>query len=133
MNRTDIIGNLTADPEIRTANTANGARSVCNFTVAVNRSIGERKVTDYFRVNTWGSQADICVKYLSKGKKVRITGIISAGAYIDKDGKARGTLELKADEIEFLSPRPGDGQNNAPSQNAGPDTFTDISSDDIPF
>lgn len=132
MNRTDIIGNLTADPETRTVNTEKGTSTVCNFTVAVNRAFRDRKFTDYFRVSTWGTQADICMKYLLKGKKVRVTGIVSVNAYIGNDGKPHGSLELSASEIEFLSPNPNSEQTFKQSTDAA-DQFSDISPDEVPF
>lgn len=51
MNRLTIIGNLTHNPESRVANTQNGAKTVCNFTVAVNRIVRGQKITEYFRVS----------------------------------------------------------------------------------
>lgn len=74
MNKITIIGNLTANPDMRT--TPNGV-SVCSFTVAVNRRFagadGERQ-TDFFRVSAWRQLAENCGKYLEKGRKVAVIG-----------------------------------------------------------
>lgn len=105
MNKVYLIGNLTGDPELRT--TPNGI-SVCTFNVAVNRryasSNGERQ-TDFFRVTAWRQLGETCTRWLSKGKKVAVIGEVSSRAYTAKDGSFRASLEVTADEVEFLSPR----------------------------
>ena len=105
MNHVYIIGNLTADP--KTATTATG-KQVTNFTVAVNRrqsAQAGQPEADYFRVTAWNQLGEICAKYLTKGRKCAVTGSIRAGAYTNIQGQAVGTLELLAEEVEFLSPR----------------------------
>ena len=98
MNRLTIIGNLVRDPELRT--TQDGI-SVCGFTVAVNRKKDEE--ADYFRVTVWRERGEICAKYLSKGKKVCVVGPVSVRTYTGNDGQTRASLEVQADEVEFLS------------------------------
>lgn len=103
MNKTIIIGNLTRDPELRTLDTG---MVVCSFTVAVNRRTNkDHPEADYFRVSAWDRLAEACGKYLAKGKKVCVVGSVRAGAFVDREGVARGTLEVSAQEVEFLSPR----------------------------
>ena len=104
-----IIGNLTKDPELRT--TATGL-SVCSFTVAVNRRQTQQQrknhqqpEADYFRVSAWRERGEVCAKYLSKGKKVCVIGTVAARAYTTNKGEAAASLEVTADEVEFLSPR----------------------------
>ena len=109
MNKLTIIGNLTADPELRTI--PSGV-NVCTFTVAVNRrysSNKEERQTDYFRVAAWRQLGENCARYLTKGKKVAVMGEVSARAYESKDGSIRASLEVTADEVEFLSPREQSG------------------------
>lgn len=101
MNHVIIIGNLTADPETRT--TQDG-KMVVSFTVAVNRR-GNQQGADYFRVSAWNKLGELCKAYLAKGRKVCVTGSIRAGAYVNSEGKPIGTLEMMADDVEFLSPR----------------------------
>lgn len=104
MNKLIIIGNLTRDPELRT--TQDGT-AVCNFTVAVNRKVRTdgHPEADYFRVTVWRTLGESCAKYLSKGKKVCVTGAISAREYTGGDGSTHASLDLLADEVEFLTPR----------------------------
>lgn len=139
MNKITLIGNLTHDPEVRS--TPNGV-TVCTFNIAVNRRFapqGGEKVTDFFRINAWRQLGDTCAKYLSKGRKVAVIGELQARTYETKDGTTRMSLDVSADEVEFLSPRQQDDGSgySAPRQsNAAPQDlagFTDIQSDDIPF
>ncbi len=139
MNKITLIGNLTHDPEVRS--TPNGV-TVCTFTIAVNRRFaqqGGEKATDYFRINAWRQLGENCARYLAKGRKVAVVGELQARTYEGKDGATRMSLDVSADEVEFLTPRSQDEgsgytaprQNNAAPQDlAG---FTDIQSDDIPF
>ena len=139
MNKITLIGNLTHDPEVRS--TPNGV-TVCTFNIAVNRRFapqGGEKVTDFFRISAWRQLGDTCAKYLSKGRKVAVIGELQARTYEAKDGTTRMSLDVSADEVEFLSPRQQDDGSgySAPRQsNAAPQDlagFTDIQSDDIPF
>ncbi len=134
MQRIYLIGNLTADPVLRA--TQNGT-SVCQFTLAVNRRFpgpDGQKITDFFRVVTWKTQAENCAKYLAKGRKCAVIGELQARTYEAKDGTTRLSLDVSADEVEFLSPK--DEQKPEPKRElppADPDTFEDVSSDDLPF
>lgn len=117
-----FIGNLTANPETRFVDTANGQQTVCNFTVAVNRVYRGQKATEYYRVSCWNKQADNAAKYLSKGSKVAITASsISTRAYTDRNGEARASMEVPADEIEYLSSRSADGQQGQTQQQNRPE------------
>ena len=135
MNKLTIIGNLVADPEMRA--TPSGV-TVCAFTVAVNRRFANAdgdRITDFFRVNAWRQLGESCGKYLAKGRKVAVVGELQARTYQAKDGSTRMSLDVAADEVEFLSPK--ETQDSATVQNGTVtpqnDGFTDISSDDLPF
>lgn len=139
MNKITLIGNLTHDPEVRS--TPNGV-TVCTFTIAVNRRFaqqGGERVTDFFRINAWRQLGENCAKYLAKGRKVAVIGELQARTYENKDGATRMSLDVSADEVEFLTPRSqdeGSGYSAPRQNNAAPQDlagFTDIQSDDIPF
>lgn len=103
MNKLTIIGNLTADPELRT--TTSG-KDVCSFTVAVNRKKtpgNQNPGADYFKVNAWEERGKICSKYLKKGSKVCVIGSVSVRPYTNNKGEAAASMEVKPDDIEFLS------------------------------
>ena len=106
MNKLTIIGNCTKDPELRT--TTSGI-NVCSFTVAVNRrqssqhrENSQQPEADFFRVSAWRGLADICGKYLAKGRKVAVIGSVSVRTY-ESNGKHGASLEVNADDVEFLS------------------------------
>lgn len=128
MNKIFIIGNLVRDPELRA--TPSGV-PVCTFTVAVNRrqtAEAGKPDADFFRVTTWRQQAENCAKYLAKGRKVGVTGTLTLESYQDKNGLPRNSLEVQADEVEFLTPRTADAP-QAPEQTnawAGDDPGSDL-------
>ena len=127
MNKIVIIGNLTGAPELRV--TQSGV-SVCQFTVAVN---GKRKDdgATFFRVTAWRALGETCHKYLDRGRKVMVCGAVSASAYTGRDGKPRASLEVTAEDVEFLSSASGDSQQqSAPEANG----FTPIDDgNELPF
>ena len=107
MNKITIIGNLTKAPELRTTN---AGVSVCGFTVAVNRPKTANNAepgADFFNVNAWRGLGENCAKYLEKGRKVAVTGRISLRTW-EKDGKHGASLEVLAEDVEFLTPRNAD-------------------------
>lgn len=98
------IGNLTKDPELRT--TQDG-KTVCNFTIAINRrktKDGKEEV-DFFRISAWNQLGENCGKYLSKGKKVAVTGEVRQNVYIMQNGTPGASMEVSAQDVEFLTPR----------------------------
>ena len=109
MNQLNIIGGLTRDPESRTTQSG---KQVCTFTVGVNRR-NDREKSDFFRVNAWGELGNNCARYLSKGKRVRVTGSVSLSTYTAQDGTTRANMEVLAQDVEFLSPA-SQGQQNTP-------------------
>ena len=123
MNKITLIGNLTNEPEKRA--TPNGT-SVTTFTIAVNRR-GQDKQTDFFRINAWRGLADTCAKFLAKGRKVAVVGELQARTYEAKDGKTKVSLDVQADEVEFLSP--AEKKQEKPKT----DEWQDISSKDLPW
>ena len=141
MNKVFIVGNLTRDPELRS--TRDGT-SVCTFTVAVNRrgrsAEAGQPEADFFRVTVWRQLGENCAKYLAKGRKVSVTGSVSASAYTAQDGTARASLEVTADDVEFLTPRGevGDAPAPAPRMQAAPaapqsNGFEQVDDDELPF
>ncbi len=144
MNKLTIIGNLTRDPELRTTSTG---IQVCSFTVAVNRrrsssADSSQPEADFFRVTAWRQLADICSRYLSKGRKVCVMGPVSVSTYQANDGTTRATLEVQADDVEFLTPRSEAGESvpsapaahQAPASSApAPGGFVQVDEEELPF
>lgn len=148
MNKVILIGNLTRDPELRT--TSSGI-SVCSFTVAVNRRRSSQAAgqpeADFFRVSAWRQLGENCQKYLAKGRKVFVSGPVSVQTYEGKDGQTRASLEVTADDVEFLSSRQEDGEYRPAVPAADPGAgvqppvgsqpmgggFTQVDEDELPF
>lgn len=125
MNKLIIIGNLTNDPEMRT--TTSG-KNVCTFTVAVNR---RNEGADFFRVSAWDKRGEVCGKYLEKGKKVCVTGSVSTHAYRAKNGDPAASLEVFAEEVEFISQAGKTGENEAKKDSQT--GFDQVETDELPF
>ena len=105
MKKIVLIGNLCRDPELRT--TQSGV-PVCTFSVAVNRrrsAEAGQPEADFFRITTWRQLAENCNRYLAKGRKAAVVGDISLNQYKDSNGLPRYSMEVTADEVEFLTPR----------------------------
>jgi single-strand DNA-binding protein len=123
MNLVVLVGNLTADPEIRYA--GNGT-AVANIRIAVRRAFRKEggPEADFFRVTIFGKQAEMVEKYLSKGQKVGIEGRIENNNY-EKDGKTVYQDQIIANNIEFLSPKgsSGGGNYSGGGQGGGNDPF----------
>ena len=144
MNKVTIIGNLGSDPEMRY--TPSG-QSVTQFSVATNRRYtaadGERREeTEWFRVSTYGRQADVANQYLTKGQQVYVEGRLRSSAYVGRDGQPRASLDVHASDIQFIgSRRDSDGEyggggdsygggSRAPAVSGG-GGYDDV--DDLPF
>ncbi len=125
MNSIFLIGNLCRDPELRT--TPNGI-NLTTFTIAVNGR-GKDADTTYFRITAWRQLAENCSRFLEKGKKVAVLGSISLNTYTKKDGTSGASLEVNADQVEFLSPKDAAEQPKPPA-----DGFIQVDDqDDLPF
>ena len=127
MNKIFLTGNLTRNPEMRA--TKDGIQ-VTSFTIAVNKR-GKDGEAEFFKINAWRGLAENCQKYLSKGKKAAVVGSVSLNTYTGNDGKQRASLEVNADEVEFLSPRDERKQETA-DERSGFVEVTD-SSESLPF
>ncbi len=139
MNKAILIGNLTKDPELRTTS---GGVSVCQFTLAVNRRFTNQqgvREADFIPIVVWRQTAELCARYLSKGRKCAVIGTIQTRSYDAQDGTKRFVTEVVADEVEFLGSAQDRPQTDSPApvpQSAPPkpEGFTEIADDDeLPF
>ncbi len=109
MNSVSLIGRLTRDPEVRYGATSQIA--VARFSIAIDRGKdknGEDRGTDFPNIVCFGKTAELCEKYLGKGRLVGITGRLQTGKY-EKDGRTVYTTDVLADRVEFLD-RAGSSQ-----------------------
>jgi single-strand DNA-binding protein len=157
LNRVQLIGNLTRDPELRY--TPSGT-AVCSFGLATNRSwttdTGEKhEETEFHKIVSWNKLAELCSQFLVKGRKVYVEGRLSTRNWTTQDGQQRSTTEVVIDDMILLDnkgqgaggPRVGEEpvSDEAPVAPARPaakkekkeepteDVADEISPDDIPF
>ena len=102
MNKVELIGRLTKDPEIKM--TANQV-AFCNFTLAVDRNFkdsnGQRQA-DFINCVAWRQTATFIQKYFRKGNRLAVIGSIQTRSYEDKNGQKVFVTEVIADEAEFV-------------------------------
>ena len=152
MNKVYLIGNLTRDPEMRSTS---AGIPVCNFSIAVNRRFKNAQTgqqeTDFFNIVAWRQLAELCGRYLAKGRKVAVFGSIQTRSYEAQDGSKRTAFDIVADEVEFLSsanagsapssdyhaavsPAPAPAQRpHAPRYAPADSGFTQVDDDELPF
>jgi single-strand DNA-binding protein len=134
-----LVGNVGRDPEMRY--TPSG-QPVTSFSVATNRQYtsnnGEQvKETVWFRVTTWGKQAETCNQYVKKGSKVLVEGRLTPDAasggpriWTDQSGNPRASFEVTASTVRFLSSK---GESSGGSEGGEAGFVGAPSEDDIPF
>ena len=101
INRSILVGRLTADPELRT--TANG-KDVVSFSIAVNRAFKSTDGVDadFFRVVAWGQTATFVAEYIGKARLVAVDGRLQVRKWQDSNGNSRESVELVADHVRAL-------------------------------
>ena len=132
INRVNISGNLTRDPEMR--HTASGMQ-VLSFGMAVNDRAKDANGEWVDRPNfidctMFGARAEAVSRYISKGSKVAVEGKLRWSQW-EKDGQKRSKIEVIVDEIEFMSRREDGAQGAAPQPASAP--APDVYDEDIPF
>lgn len=105
MNNVNLIGRLTADPEIRTANNKDKTQ-IANFTLAIDRVGGED--ADFIRCVAFGRAAEFVEDYFTKGQRVGVTGRIQTGSYENKDGQKVYTTDVIVEHLDFADSKKDD-------------------------
>lgn len=131
MNKVFFIGNLTRDPEL--TETPSGV-AVCRFSLAVQRAYtngdGQRDA-DFFSVTAWRGLGETIAKYCKKGNKISLIGSVQLRSYEDNEGIKRTAVDVIASEVEFLTPKSSNEEQEAPSKKP---TLVECDDDsDIPF
>ena len=139
MNKVFLIGNLTRDPEL--TETSGGVK-ICRFAIAVNRNYaggdGERK-TDFFNCVAWRGLGETVARYAKKGNKVAVSGSIELRNYEDSQGVKRTGVDIVAQDVEFLTPKNGGGDDfdapapSSPRSGSKPQLQPFDDDSDIPF
>ncbi|OGW77518.1 MAG: hypothetical protein A3J52_03370 [Omnitrophica bacterium RIFCSPHIGHO2_02_FULL_49_9] len=120
LNHVVLIGNLTRDPELRYLPSG---QPVTTFTVAVNRTYlaatGEKKEeTSFIRIVVWAKRAEVCHEYLRKGSPVCVEGRLQSRSWDAPDGTKRSTIEVVAQNVQFLNRGSGKPSASSPSETA---------------
>lgn len=132
MNKAILIGNLASDPE---SSTTQSGISKCTFRLAVQRKFANQqgvREADFLPIVCWRQTAELCAKYLAKGRKVAVEGTIQTRSYDAQDGSKRYVTEIVADSVEFLGSGHASGQNEAPTPEPDENGFTPVSEDELP-
>lgn len=115
LNRAQIIGNLTRDPESRSTPTG---QTVCSFSIATTYSYKDangQKVEkpEYHNIVAWGKLAEICTQFLAKGRKVFAEGRLQTREWTSQEGQKRNRTEIIAENVILLDRPPGGGAGGA--------------------
>ena len=140
VNKCLFIGNLTADPEIRTM--PNGEQAA-NFTIALNERYKAKdgnvvENVEYVRIVLYRRLAEIAGQYLHKGSQVYVEGRLKTRKWQDSNGQDRYTTEIQGDNLQMLGGRQDEPKQQAKQSKAKPETLSamaeqDDFSDGIPF
>ena len=116
-NKVILIGNMTADPELKQTQTGT---SVCSFSIAVNRRFSKNEqgqTVDFINIVARRQSADFVCRYFKKGNPIRVCGQLQTRTWTDNQGQKRYATEVVADEVSFVAPAAG-APSGAPMGNA---------------
>ncbi len=143
MNKVILIGNLAADPELRRTSSD---IPVCTFRLAVQRRFSNAqgvREADFFTIVAWRQTAELCSRFLTKGRKCAVVGSLQTRSYDAQDGTKRYVTEVVADEVEFIGGQQSSqnqyNSNEIPLPSAPPASyqnntgFTQVDDDELPF
>lgn len=120
MNNVQLLGRLTAEPNITYSNTADGQLAIARFRLAVNRV--KKDEADFLSCIAFGKRAEVIEKYVTKGNRLLVIGHIQTGNYQNKDGQTVYTTEVVADRLELIESK----SNNSQPEPATQDDFIDV-------
>jgi len=122
------IGHLVADP---TSNTTSSGKTICRMRVCISDSNSKNKC--FIDTECWEKLADVCLKYLTKGREIYLEGELCTSSWQGKDGTTQSKNFIKANTVKFL--RSGDKKSGdastTPTQAAAAES--NGGDDDIPF
>ncbi|MGE0633343.1 MAG: single-stranded DNA-binding protein [Pseudobdellovibrionaceae bacterium] len=140
VNKVIIVGRLGQDPELKTIPSG---QQVARLNVATSESFtgkdgSKQERTEWHRITAWGKLADLCGRFLTKGRQVYIEGKLQTRSWEDQQGQKKYATEIVASTVQFL------GSNSerqaTPSHAADDNNFADFgnepsfdTSDEIPF
>jgi single-strand DNA-binding protein len=105
INQVILMGRLTRDPELRT--TPNG-KTVCSFSLAVDRAFGQDDSADFFDITAWEKLGELVNQYLTKGRRCLVQGRLQHRTW-EQDGQKRSKVDVVATDVTFLDGPTGSG------------------------
>lgn len=136
MNKVELMGRLTRDPEVRYA-TGNDTLAITRFSLAVNRSRSrEENAVDFINCVAFGKTGEFVGKYFTKGQMMALAGRIQVNPYTDKDGNKRNSTDIVAEEVFFTGGKSESASMPSVSIDSNPEGFyqdADVTDDDLPF
>lgn len=125
MNRIVLIGRATKDPAL---NYTQDGTPVAGFGLAVDRRFGKKpdgsKIADFFNIVAWRKLGELAGQYVKKGLRYAVAGEVNIRPYKDRDGNDRISVDVVADEIQFLE---------RPKQAAEDEMGHEVQDDDRPY
>ena len=134
MNSVSLIGRITRNLEIRKTN---NEKSVCEFTIAINR-IGQEQA-DFINCTVWGKQAENLYQYKGKGDLISVEGSIRVDKYQNQEGENRYRTYVLANNIGYLTSKskdndePNNEPNNEPIPSDNNSSYVVSDDDELPF
>ena len=122
MNKVQLVGRLTRDPEIRYSQGEN-ATATARFSVAVNRRFKNAEGNydaDFINCVAFGKSAEFVEKYFKKGMAIGLTGRIQTGSYTNKDGQKVYTTDVVVEETEFVESKGASSADNSSNSRPAP-------------
>lgn len=103
INKVQIVGNLTKDPEIKALPSGS---NVCNFSVATNRSWKDKdgqkqEEVEFHNVTAFGKQADVIHQYMTKGSQIYVEGRLKTRSWETQSGEKRYATDIVLENFQF--------------------------------
>lgn len=130
MNKIELIGRLTKDPEIR----QNGDNTVARYTLAVDRKFKRENehTADFLPCIAFGKTAEFVEKYFHKGNRMALTGRVQTNSYTNKEGQKVYTTDVIVEEVEFCESK---SESTSAKSESKDDDFANVDEDidELPF
>ena len=109
MNRIFLHGRMTAEPETRMTETANGKQTICKFSIAVNRAVKTNAgaAADFFNCVAFGKRGEVIAEHFHKGSEILVMGSVRNDKYKDKEGKTRTWTSVIVEDFNFCGSKAG--------------------------
>lgn len=126
VNKVILIGNATRNAELRHTSTG---KPVSNIRLATNRVVNGKETTQFHTVICWDKLAEITSQYVKKGEPLYVEGRLEYRTFEDGDGVERGTVEIVANDVQFLGGRRRNAGSDTPEESTA--SSDDVSPDDV--